>query len=335
MGIGIYIVVVAVLVIYYAWAMFRVGRDPETGSLAACYEPPAGMSPAEVRYAWKGCVDERSVACVLAQLAVEGRITIVRQGDGYEIQRVEAAATSPESLAPEEQVAMDWLFANLLRSLHFHPQHDGQGLLLALRGSLERRLRGKYLATHFGYIAIGLLFSLIAAYGLARNVGWNRVPPPLVYGQFLAALLASITVTAVFIPAVLDYLRGIGSIGRIIFGLMISAFGTGAAVAIAMRFRESVPVEFPVAVIALAMLNVVPAPWLRRVTQQGMKARIQIEGYREFLERVEQDRLDRSNPPTSTLQSKPAMLPFAIALEVRETWGDSLVNACFPHLITG
>lgn len=332
---GLYIVAIASLAAYYGWAISKVGRAPKAGPIATRYQPPDGMSPAQVRYAWKGCVDERSVACVLAQLAVQGRISIERAGGGYDIARTDGPAIAAHGIAPEEQVAMDWLFSNFLTNFKFNPQHDAQGLSMALRGALDRRLRGKYEATHYGYVTVGLMGSLVAAYWLARSGGIiHRVPPPLIYGQFMAALLASIVVTVMLIPAIVDYSRGIGSIGRIVFGLVVSALGVSGAIGIGVRLHDSVPAVFPIAVMALAALNVLPVPWLRRLTPEGVVARAQSEGFRDFLLRVEQDQLDRANPSPFHLQSKEAMLPFAIALEVRETWGDSLANACWPHMIT-
>ena len=58
MDVGLCIAVLVVFVVYYAWAIMRVGHLPKLGPVAPRYEPPEGMSPAEVRYAWKGCVDE-------------------------------------------------------------------------------------------------------------------------------------------------------------------------------------------------------------------------------------------------------------------------------------
>lgn len=337
MDAAIYLIPPLALAAYYGWAISRVGRPAKPGPVVIQYQLPEGMSPAEARYAWKGCVDERSVACVLAQLAVTGRISLERgKGGSYELSRTDAPGKTAQDIAPEEQVALDWLFSNFLTRFSFHPEHDAQGLSMALRGALDRRLRGKYEATHYGYVGLGLMVSLGAAYSLAYNAGiLSRAPLPMIYAEFMATLLAGIVITAVLVPALVDAKHRIGSAGRIIFGLAFSALGVAGAVGIDSKVRESAPAAFSFAVIALAALNVVPVPWLRRTTPQGIAARAQIEGYRQFLAEVEQDRLNRANPSSSQLQSKEALLPFAIALEVREAWGDALANACWPHMITG
>jgi hypothetical protein len=325
----------ALLAAYYGWAILRVGRPPKLPPVVTRYAPPAGISPAEARFAWKGVVDERTVACVLAQLAVAGRVTIERSAGAYEITRVEKPPQEAPPLAPEDQIAMDWLFANFDKQYTFHAQHDAQGLSMALLGSLDGRLRGKYQATHYGYIGVGLMASLATSYLLARSAGIDRLlPAPMIYAQFMITLLASIVTIGILTPAIVDFTRGIGSIGRILFGLVFSALAVAGVVGMTMKNATVVPVAFPIAVSVLAALNVVPTPWLRRITGDGIKARVELEGFREFLAKVEQDHLDRSDDD-SQRQPREAMLPFAIALEVRESWGDALANACWAHIVSG
>jgi hypothetical protein len=50
----------------------------------------------------------------------------------------------------------------------------------------------------------------------------------------------------------------------------------------------------------------------------------QIAGFRQFLEKVDQDKLDRLNPGGNAPQDLDRFLPYAIALEVKEAWGDHL-----------
>ena len=50
-----------------------------------------------------------------------------------------------------------------------------------------------------------------------------------------------------------------------------------------------------------------------------------------FLLAVEQDQLDRMNPPKQEIQYA-ANLAYAIALEVKEAWGDHLTNELYPSL---
>ncbi len=53
----------------------------------------------------------------------------------------------------------------------------------------------------------------------------------------------------------------------------------------------------------------------------------QLAGFREFLMRVEQDPLDRVNTPEQRAELMNRFLPYAIALNVREGWGDKMASA--------
>ena len=89
--------------------------------------------------------------------------------------------------------------------------------------------------------------------------------------------------------------------------------------------------------LALVAINIAAFPALRRVTPLGRQVRDQIEGFRTFLDKVEQDRLRRVDPGDQMAVAPGAsgahatsteFLPYAIALEVREPWGDHLAEAC-------
>ena len=58
-----------------------------------------------------------------------------------------------------------------------------------------------------------------------------------------------------------------------------------------------------------------------------------LEGFRQFLVSVEQDRIHRLNESASKPVAEVQYLPYAIALEVREAWGDHLAEAFFATTI--
>jgi len=65
-------------------------------------------------------------------------------------------------------------------------------------------------------------------------------------------------------------------------------------------------------------------PRLKRKSLLGRQAADQIAGFRQFLLKTEQDRLDRIGAPEEADQDLARHLPYAIALEVKEAWGDHL-----------
>jgi hypothetical protein len=80
---------------------------------------------------------------------------------------------------------------------------------------------------------------------------------------------------------------------------------------------------------ALLLVNLIWGPQLKRRTLKGRQILDEIAGFRLFLEKVEKDRLDKLNSPEEAPELLDEHLPYAIALEVREAWGDHLAQTFF------
>lgn len=321
---GLPIVVAA----YYAIVLVSVrNRTPPERTLVVQYEPPDRLSPARIRYVWKGSVDQRTVACVFAELASKGFIQITREKGNYRIRKLKAAN---EEMAREERLAMDWLFSNFLDEREFDPVQSSPGCVAALSGSITKQMNGVYHNSHYGYVVLGLLLSFAMAFVMASQSHAKDGTGVylLTYMTFVGVLMVAITLM-VPITAVRDILRGLGNIGRVVFGLLVTAF---AAVPIGMVARDLAAkgsTGMAIAVVGMAAMNVVAARFLRTWTERGFALRREIAGFREFVVAVDQDRLDRMSGAPHV--SKEANLGYAIALEVKEAWGDELANACYPQ----
>lgn len=83
---------------------------------------------------------------------------------------------------------------------------------------------------------------------------------------------------------------------------------------------------FVLALLLSAALNSMFSVLMRASTPAGLKALKELDGFREFLVRVEQDRLERMNTPAEKARLMNQYLPYAIALEVKEGWGDTMAS---------
>jgi hypothetical protein len=91
--------------------------------------------------------------------------------------------------------------------------------------------------------------------------------------------------------------------------------------------KSGASLAYALTLLALVAINIVAFPALRRITPLGREVLAQIEGFRQFLEKVEQDRMRRVGASEDPAGSSMEFLPYAIALEVREPWGDHLAEA--------
>src|SRR5437879_7054656 len=90
------------------------------------------------------------------------------------------------------------------------------------------------------------------------------------------------------------------------------------------ELAEGLSPTFSIMISALLLINLIWGPQLKRRTPQGRQILDQIAGFQLFLEKVEKDRLQRLNSAGEAPEMLDEHLPYAIALEVREAWGDHL-----------
>jgi len=88
------------------------------------------------------------------------------------------------------------------------------------------------------------------------------------------------------------------------------------------RIAKSSNSAFAYALVAVVVINIGFAISLKRLTPMGRQRLDEILGFRQFLSTVELDRLDRLNNPHMTPALLNDYLAYAIALDLKEAWGD-------------
>jgi len=106
-------------------------------------------------------------------------------------------------------------------------------------------------------------------------------------------------------------------IGGILLMTVAAAVGLLIMSADARGVVDLVPAVAP---FVLAAITGVAFRWLQAPTVVGRKIMDQIEGFRLYLGTAEEDRLEALNPPDKTPELFERFLPYAIALDVENTW---------------
>ena len=91
--------------------------------------------------------------------------------------------------------------------------------------------------------------------------------------------------------------------------------------------------SFAALIAAFLLINLGWGPQLKRKTPLGREMSDQIAGFRQFLEKVEQDQWDRVDRRRAIPRTLDRYLPYAIALEVKEAWGDHLAQTFFATTV--
>jgi hypothetical protein len=318
------------LIAYYLFAYLRLGRRRALGSIMPRNEPPTSLSPAAVRYLLVSAADGRRVAAVLAQLAIRRSISVKQKSGRYQISRLPADPEVEKQFATEEARILEMLFEDTNPvTLNPADTDDLKRYTLAIEGALLKRLGDSYARWHYGWIALGVIASLVAGLVSVHFLQGEGESSLFMFAWviFWFSLLLAIVFAVVVFPVARAIFRDIFEWRRILlaFGLIVF-LGLAAHGFTSHRFTREVPLDLIAMLVALAFLNVGAAPLPKTYTQLGRQALAEIECFRLYLQKVEQDQYDRLNQPKVTVESRGEFLPYAIALEVKVTWGDRLCD---------
>ncbi|HDZ07822.1 DUF2207 domain-containing protein [Pseudohongiella sp.] len=158
------------LIASMCWLMsswVRVGRDPAPGVIFPRYQPPAGYSPASMRYIRRMSYDNTALTAAIVNLAVKGYLRIKQSGKDYSLQK--AASSMP--LAAGEQALLNRLFADGdMLALEQDNHNKISAAIRAHKKSLAADYRHKYFVSNAQYLwppvlGIVIMFAVVLIIG--------------------------------------------------------------------------------------------------------------------------------------------------------------------------
>jgi hypothetical protein len=324
------------LLLYYVVVWLSLGREPKGGAIAIQYQAPQGLSPAAMRYIRTTGSDGRTLAATIAQLGARGCIGIEPQNGKYKLTRLSGA--DPKNLHPplaaEEANLLGVLFEDG-PTLVLDPKNGPQvnRYLYHVYQELQKGAANLYFTRNARFLVIGTFAAWLTAMGMGltthgRN-GDRFTLLFLTWWFFFCFFFLGLIAVMTLLPAWSRMMRGLGGTKEVLIGAaVVAAFG-GGGVAVLWQLKAGASLAYALSLAALVGINIAAMPALKRETPAGRQAREQIEGFRMFLEKVEQDPLRRLNPSEQLAAGSMEFVPYAIALEVREPWGDHLAEACY------
>ncbi|AMN39600.1 DUF2207 domain-containing protein [Rhodoplanes sp. Z2-YC6860] len=298
------------------WLLF--GRDPRRGTIIPLFGPPEGMSAAGVRFVHEMGMDDRVFSAGIVGLGVNRCLKLFDRSNGQSIQRLDGG--HPADAA--EKALEKSLFAKGATVPLSNSKHE---VISSARSSLHRSLKDSYgdlfsnntwaaVAGLAGSILVTVL--IIAAYGESYpNDG------AVIFGGVLIPLLPIMFGCSMIRSG--RRLAGNRGLLQVVIGLLtllagvtvgIGIFGTNLGFGYAMA-----PAIVPYVLAAFGALGF---GWLKAPSTEGRKILDQIDGFRQYLSVAEEDRLEFLNPPKKTPELFERFLPYAIALNVENSWAN-------------
>ncbi len=324
------------LLLLLAWYLVqwsKVGRDPPAGTIIPLYDPPAGHTPGALRYVERMGWDNRCAAADLVEAAVRGAIRISHADDSFSIER-----TGEPELAPSTARLVRELLAGARRFTFERSAHARiSRALKAHRSALKATYAGSHFRKNTSIVVIGALITLAAAIGGALLVGGLE---RTVGTTFMLVWLTgwSVAVFALCAGAIgawrevgrqPSHKRALAIGGAIFMSLFAVPFVIGELAGFGALVMLS-GVGFAIAVLALIATNLLFAWLMKAPTQAGRKLLDQIEGLRLYLGVAERDDLARAREPAMNAEQFQRFLPYALALQVEDTWTNRFAAAVGP-----
>ncbi len=152
---------------YFAFAWFKVGRDPATGTIIPLFAPPKDMSAPAVRYVYEMGFDDRAFSSGIVQLAVNGGAKLIDAGSDMQINHL-GGGRDPKG--PIDAMAKA-LFRNGSQLLLNNTNHERVSAgKSALQGALSDQYAGKLFTNNYGWTSVGVLIWFIMAAAVILGV---------------------------------------------------------------------------------------------------------------------------------------------------------------------
>ena len=312
---------------YYSIAWFLFGRDRKIGTIVPLYDPPRQLSPGMLRYIWKQNFDDR-VFWAGVLLIAKGLATL-HQEDG--VAKLRACSPSSRTDLPnEEKILQDELMRGHTRKGVSISMVDPRTMLAVgdMASSLRRDAVGHWFTEIVDLFIAGAAISAVAlciVAGPRNREQWGvlalglAVMSPGAFYLFFLSLRAWDLLRAARGKCDRAVLRR----GALVFAMLVPCLAsiTLGAVVLGGTFGRS----FLATALFLAVLNILLLQWMKAPTVEGAEALAEIEGFRLFLKSVERLPMQRLEPPGDHAGLYEKYLPYAVALEVEQIWGDRFI----------
>lgn len=306
-----------------------MGRRPKGGTIVPLYEAPEHLSPASLRYIWKERFDDRAFWAAVLSLVSKGLATLKSAG-GEAVLHLAPGANVKTVLPQEERLLFDKLLA--------HSGHKGvrlsmlDGETAAVAAEMANELHNEDLGVWFqensGCIKAGVFFSAIAVVLAARpgsseqwfalGISFAVMAPAAYYLPFLILRIRDLFRTA---RSKLDLQVASRAAAPMMWVVPCLAGLTLGCVELGGTFGGTTVVVAAV----MAVADVSFLRFMRTPTEQGWQLLDEIEGFRVFLNEVDQPMMDRAEAPHAQPGTYEKYLPYALALGVEQGWSDRFV----------
>ncbi|MDD3918084.1 MAG: DUF2207 domain-containing protein, partial [Synergistaceae bacterium] len=321
--------------ILYALLWLRWGKDPSMPAIIPLFSASAGRTPGFLRYVRRMGMDNTCFAADILNLAVKGHLVIEEltteqlakrsgatgffgslaarmAGKTYALKRTE----SPAPVSPAEKALFSALFAYNKNEILLRQENH------SILGKARDRVKDQYKKSGkdlfskntllwLSGLLIPILGCLLLVLGQQEEIG-----------VILGVATGTGTVAAFLLKhSVLTFKDDRGFFKKLFKKFIPALFALLIAVSLFAVFGRGM-IFIPLVALANAALIVVFNELMTIRTPKGNEVLAEAEGLAMYMGTAEKRRLEMFNPPEETPEVFEALLPYAFALGVAETWAN-------------
>lgn len=318
-------VAISVLLTLFLFSYFFLiwwlhGKEPSSGVIFPQYQPPAGFSPAGIRYLAKFNLDRKALVAALINLAVHKKINIKESATEYVL--------SPQNLdssklTNDEYHLLDKLFKQNehyiipKESVDYSQTKSARDLSERGMAALENILHGpmkQYFRKNLFYFFVGVGISAVIVFLLFKHTDDLF---PLFMMLFVAGCFFYVFKKAWQIWLSSSHsnflVRFMKTIINVVFPSIVLIVFLLSTLLVGSLINTSL-------LLVLIVINTVFYHVVRAYTPEGQKLMDQIRGLKMYLKTTERYHLIDWKPPQKTPELYERLLPYAIALDVENDW---------------
>jgi uncharacterized membrane protein YgcG len=312
-----------VIFIYYLICWFLVGRDPAKGTIVPLYSPPDNLGPAAMRFIYRMGFDHKAFAAAVVNMAVKGALTIEEEGDGeFVLSKHNGDMTGLTS--GERQIASKLFSSRDAITLTNINHRTISNAIKALKKSLKVDYEKINFAKNVKYLVPGIILTVMA---LASTVFFaSEMEMALFSGIWLTGW--SVGVFFLVLTAYRSW-KGARTKKAVMSALFMTLFALPFVIgelAGIVFFAWSVSIPAATGILLAVFFSVVFYQLLKAPTLQGRRIMDRIEGFKMYLSVAEKERLGIIHPPEKTPALFETYLPYAMALNVEQEWGEQFTD---------
>lgn len=305
------------LFLYTSW--LKVGKDPVKGTVIPVYEPPDGLSPAEMRYIMKMGYDTKTTVSSLTNIAIKGHLIIEEKEGNFILKKNDG--NEKKDLSQDEKDMFSGLFALVSEFILSNSNHEiMQGMIKKHKAYLSKKFDNKYFFNNTKYFVYGLLITIaVAVITFAIS---DKINPVALFMYVWLSIWTGGVIALLYTAFSMwkEAVKKKNSIGGAIFlSLFCIPFVLGEAVGIGVLATSS---SFIINILffTMVLLNILFYKWLKAPSIEGRIAMDKIEGFVMYLNAAEKDELANYGRVIKDIKYFEKYLPYAIALDVENGW---------------